>query len=107
MSRLPLGVTYGDIHEHLHLDADGNIEGIEYTQDVESVVKWCHDASDSAPGRELRHVGRYPVGELLVYGKANGINDPCWYLKKEYSDLLTKLVNDSSHARLRVWKGRV
>ena len=107
MSRHSLGVSYGDIEEHVHMDADGNPEGIEYTQDVQSVVDWCHEATDETHGREMRHVGRYPIGELLVYGRINGINDPCWYLKKEYSDLLGKLVNDSGHDRLRVWKGRV
>lgn len=95
------------LSDFLHFDHDGNPTGIQYTQDVEPVLDWCKAASDGPAGAEFRHVGRYPVGELILYGKLNGINDPAWYLKKQHSDLLSKLVNDSEHKKFRVWSGRV
>lgn len=100
-------LTLGDdgLAKYVHFDPDGNVEGLQYTQDVQEVVDWCHEAEDV--GKDLHHVGRYPPGELILFGKLNGVNDPAWYLKPEYADLMDKLINDSGHRRLRVWQGRV
>lgn len=91
----------------LHFDKDGNAEGVQFVQDVEPVLNWCKDAQSGPVSSEFRHAGRYPLGELILYGKINGINDPNWYLQKKYSDLLLKLVNDAEHKHFRVWNGRV
>lgn len=99
--------TKDGLSEHVHFDHDGELVGIEYSQDAQSVVDWCKNAQSEPYGKDFRHVGRYPVGELLVFGKLHGVNDPCWYLKREYDDLLDRLIADSSHAALRVWGGRV
>lgn len=95
------------LSETLHFDADGNATGIFFEQEVSSVVDWCKDAQDGPVGDEFRHAGRYPVGELILYGKLNGIDDPTWYMQKKYSDTFTKLINDAEHKAFRVWGGRV
>lgn len=89
-----------------HFNGDGDLEALQYSQEVEDVVRWCHEAQDEPNNGDFRHLGRYPVGELILFGKVNGINDPEWYLKPEYSDLWDRLVNGGTHDRLRVWRGR-
>lgn len=106
-SRKHLGTDDGGLAEYVHFDSKGDPVGVQYVQDVQSVVDWCHEARDFPAGKEWRHVGRYPVGELMVFGKLNGVDDPCWYLKREYDHLMRKLINDSDHALLRVSNGRV
>ncbi len=108
MSGAKLVETQEDgLSEFLHFDPDGTAKGIEYKQDVEPVVDWCRATRGGPVGSEFRHAGRYPVGELILYGRLNGIDDPTWYLKKKYGDLLTRLVNDAEHKAFRVWDGAV
>lgn len=96
--------------EVLHYDEAEDRFAIEIVRDVEPTIEWVKGRYDETMANRHRsefwHVGSYPEEIFLLYGKANGISDPNWHMKREYDELFQRAINDSGYGRFRTMGGR-
>lgn len=99
-------LTPDGVAEYAHFDSDGNLEGLEYTDDTAEVIENNKIlANDGSKGygetREWRHVASIPRSLLLQWEIDIGVPRDFLLTKEGFPVLLRKL-KDPDFSLLRV-----
>lgn len=99
-------ISLDGVAEYAHFDYDGNLEGLEYTDDTTEVIENNKILSnDGSRGygetREWRHIASIPRSLLLQWEKEMGVPRDFLLTKEGFQPLLKKL-KDPDFSLLRV-----
>lgn len=68
------------------------------TQDVTGIVDYCHEASISHKGSDMKHVAEIPMAVVERMMQDGSWNDPA---------AIKKWLNNPDHKAFRIWQGQV
>jgi hypothetical protein len=105
-ARVLVDVDGGGIAEYAHFDSDGNLLGLEWEADVESVLeankrRQTDGAAGYGPSREWRHTASVPPIMLLKWAVEKGVHPSMLNSREGFEDIVLKMVADPDYRFLR------